>query len=448
MVLPIVKAGGEAELKIAENRSEYGSFKDSMRAPIHRWFMYPAGYSYKLIESKIREYKLGPSSVVLDPFVGCGTTSVVAKQMGVNSVGIEAHPFVFWVAKTKLFWEYDLNALSAAIEETALKASLQALEPSLQRIESGEFPALVQKCFSKGNLAKLLMLRETIAEACVFDEIKDFLKLALTHTLRAVSTAGTGWPYIAPSIYHGKTRERDAVKEFAIQARRMYDDVVTVRNRVTGALSTNHSLILGDARVPYSCLDESSVDFVITSPPYLNNYDYADRTRLEMYFFGLAHSWRDISETVRSKLVMAATTQVNRCQYSGNNLLSAEIKRASDDVYHELTSKINNLTKTRLQKGGKKSYDIMVAGYFNDMLAVIKQVHRVLKPEGAFVLVLGDSAPYGVPIPTDFYIGRLALGAGFESFQVELLRSRGGKWANNPQRHKMPLRETIVTIRK
>ena len=34
--------------------SEYGSFKDSLRAPIHRWFTYPAGYSYKFVESEIR----------------------------------------------------------------------------------------------------------------------------------------------------------------------------------------------------------------------------------------------------------------------------------------------------------------------------------------------------------------------------------------------------------
>ncbi len=28
-------------------REELGTFKDSLRAPIHRWFTYPAGFSYK-----------------------------------------------------------------------------------------------------------------------------------------------------------------------------------------------------------------------------------------------------------------------------------------------------------------------------------------------------------------------------------------------------------------
>ena len=85
--------------------SEYGTFKDSLRAPIHRWFQYPAGYSYKFIDAKIQEYDLDERSWMLEPFVGCGTTSVVAKMRGINSIGVEAHPLVCQIAQTKTYWE-------------------------------------------------------------------------------------------------------------------------------------------------------------------------------------------------------------------------------------------------------------------------------------------------------------------------------------------------------
>ena len=62
--------------------------------------------------------------------------------------------------------------------------------------------------------------------------------------------------------------------------------------------------------------------------------------------------------------------------------------------------------------------------------------------------ILGDSAPYGVHIPTDELIGKIGVALGFSSYKVQVLRERGGKWANNPQRHSVPLRETIVTLRK
>lgn len=84
---------------------DYGTFKDSLNAPIHRWFKYPAGYSYRLVEEKIRHYRLAARHLLLDPFIGCGTTCVEAKRHGVNSIGIEAHPFVRWVAQTKVNWE-------------------------------------------------------------------------------------------------------------------------------------------------------------------------------------------------------------------------------------------------------------------------------------------------------------------------------------------------------
>jgi hypothetical protein len=82
------------------------------------------------------------------------------------------------------------------------------------------------------------------------------------------------------------------------------------------------------------------------------------------------------------------------------------------------------------------------------MLDVIRETCRVLKPRSAFVLILGDSAPYGVYIPTDRYLGELGLAVGFAKYEVEELRTRGGKWKNNPQRHDVALKECILTLYK
>jgi hypothetical protein len=101
-----------------------------------------------------------------------------------------------------------------------------------------------------------------------------------------------------------------------------------------------------------------------------------------------------------------------------------------------------------LQKGGKKSYDLMVAGYFNDMLPMMQQVYRVLKPGAAFFLILGDSAPYGVHIPTEEYLGQLGQAIGFRSYTLQSLRERGGKWKANPQRHSVMLKEGLLILQK
>ena len=57
----------------------YGSFRDCLRSPIHKWFTYPAGYSHKLVEAKIRGNALNGDSLIADPFLGTGTTSLAAR---------------------------------------------------------------------------------------------------------------------------------------------------------------------------------------------------------------------------------------------------------------------------------------------------------------------------------------------------------------------------------
>ena len=307
------------------------------------------------------------------------------------------------------------------------------------------WPPLVYKCFTDENLMRLAALRQAIVDSSAAPHIRDFMKLALTSTLRVVTTAGAGWPYIAPSKYHARKVARDALVEFGAQCRLMVSDVQYIRT--LDIPYSSHDVLLGDARKFDSYAGDEVIDLVVTSPPYLNNYDYADRTRLETYFWGIYDSWADITREVRDHLVMAATTQV-RMASMDNVRECPGIRSVDEGIHGELSDIISRLADMRAVKSGKKTYDYVVAGYFEDMLQVLISTRKVLKPGGRFVLVIGDSAPYGVHVPTEELVGRLGVAIGFSSYQVEELRSRGGKWGHNSQRHKVPLRESILTMSK
>jgi DNA modification methylase len=425
--------------------SEWGTFRDSLRAPVHSWFTYPAGFSFKAVEHSIALQNLTPGkSVVYDPFMGSGTTNLVAKGLGLNSAGVEAHPFVFDITKSKMYWELNFNEVDSFIQKIPAIVGTLPSEKEMKASNEGVFPELIIKCFLPGALYSLRLIRDHIKKSGKYSpETQRFLSTALICTLRDVSIAATGWPYIAPNKVKITSMSKNAVDTYVKRVRKMANDLVIIAAQASQT-KTTHNLILGSSTK--TNLKAESVDHIFTSPPYLNNFDYADRTRLEMYFMGEADNWGDISSKIRTKLMTSATTQISRAD--SKYILNREIQKTSPEVFEFLSDSEQKLESLRHTKGGKKSYDLLVTGYFNDIYQILRDNFRVLKPGSEAYYILGDSAPYGVHIPTDELIGKLGLGLGFKSYDIELLRVRGGKWATNPQRHSVPLRETIVKLKK
>jgi DNA modification methylase len=429
---------------------EWGTFKDSLRAPIHNWFTYPAGFSYKAVASSIKANGISEGQIIYDPFMGSGTTNLTAKKLAINSYGVEAHPFVFRITKTKMNWEIKQEDVAHALREieTAVRNRKGDFNGhDINKYLGNEFPELILKCYEDKTLLDLLFIRNAITNGNFSPEISDLFFVGLTSILRQVSTAATGWPYIAPNKQKTSSLNKNALYELARQIKKMINDIeITVDEASPNYKNSFHKIFNADSRYTQELIPSESVDYVFTSPPYLNNFDYADRTRLELYFWGEAKNWGEISDNIRTKLITSATTQISRDDPRYN--ISKDLEEACPDVFDFIQRSVSELGKIRLTRGGKKSYDHLVSGYFNDMFQIISEVYRVLKSDTKAIFVLGDSAPYGVHIPTDELIGKIGLGVGFSDFKIDVLRTRGDKWKANPQRHNVSLRESIVTLLK
>jgi DNA modification methylase len=431
--------------KIADT-SEWGTFRDSLRAPVHGWFTYPAGFSFKAVEHSINEadLKIGKSTIY-DPFMGSGTTNIVARSLGYNSMGVEAHPFVYRITQSKLNWDVDFEQLNTAIEQIQKHISHTEKPNNLQEYLTEEFPELILKCFLPETLFELLLIRNKINSLNLSKEVLELMRTALICSLRDVSIAATGWPYIAPNKIKITSMSKKGWETYKKRLYKMYGDLTAIKKAAYKG-KTNHKILYGDSKDTTAQIENESADHIFTSPPYLNNFDYADRTRLEMYFMGDAKNWGEISEQVRTKLMTSATTQISRNDVRYEFLESFKLE--CPEPYAFLSKAVQELSIMRLTKGGKKSYDLMTVGYFNDIYQIIKDNYRILKPGSKALYILGDSAPYGVHIPTDELIGQIGVAIGFKNYEIEVLRVRGGKWANNPQRHNVMLRETVVTLQK
>lgn len=438
--------GPKAEIIEKKGQSEWGTFKDSLRAPVHRWFTYPAGFSYKAVEHSFERFNIKRGNTIYDPFMGSGTTNLTAKTLGINSIGIEAHPFVYRIARAKLNWDVDEKTIREFSE--LVDSQLAKKSKSLQKKKLlSEFPELILKCYEEKTIYDLWALRDLANENLGDNGNKEFFFVVITAMLRSVSVAATGWPYIAPNKKKVTSIDKDVLTEFLRLTNQMFSDVQAIKVWANGKnQDSTHLLVNGDSRNTKEFIENKSVDHVFTSPPYLNNFDYADRTRLELYFWGEAKSWGEISEKIRTQLMTSATTQINRSD--SRYVILDDFKKECPLITEFIDDSVHQLMNIRKTKGGKKSYDLMVAGYFNDMYQIVKDVSRVLRLGTKALFVLGDSAPYGVHIPTDKLIGDIGISVGFDSYEIEILRTRGDKWKANPQRHTVPLRESIVILSK
>src|SRR5438132_8997797 len=127
------------------------NFLDNLRLPVHRWFRYSAGFSAEWVKWLLAERR-GSELRVVDPLVGSGTTCLACDEMGVESYGLEAHPFVYRVAKTKLSYAADPQRFLAKAESAfRFAAKAQA---------ANGYPELIQRCFSNETLNFLDRFRQ------------------------------------------------------------------------------------------------------------------------------------------------------------------------------------------------------------------------------------------------------------------------------------------------
>jgi DNA modification methylase len=412
------------------------TFFDSRNAPIHRWYNIIVGFSYASVVDNLLEFKIQNGMTVLDPFVGCGTCVVSSKLFGLNTIGIDPHPIFAFVSKVKTFWEIDdvNNAIVGLI--SGLRKNIDRKKYLNVNIE--EKPKFLHKLYPNQEvLQQLFFIKDYIDINIGNNNLKDFCLLALLKSLKDTTYSKVDGIYIAPTTLKSQVKSPFEALNFNLNL--MKNDLELIKSINTSGNSTIYN---ADSR-NIDFIEPNSIDFIYTSPPYLNNFDYAEMTRLDLYFLGIANSWSDITKDVRSRLLINSTTQVNS-KWRNNLKISDTI---GEDVRSEILYKSEKLSEIRKNRGGKKDYDIIVIEYFNGMEKVFREIYKVLKEGKYFVLILGDSALYGEHIATDELLKKIALTIGFESARIDIIRKRGFKW-DLERRKNMPLRESRLVLKK
>ena len=95
-----------------------GSAKDNMSSPVHDWYKFTAGFSYKFVDLILDGHN--QDSIVFEPFAGCGTTLVECQKLGFNSIGNESQELMCNVINAKLNWSISKEKITYYLDEILL----------------------------------------------------------------------------------------------------------------------------------------------------------------------------------------------------------------------------------------------------------------------------------------------------------------------------------------
>lgn len=397
--------------------------------PFDRWYRYPAGFSPSSLKLALDAvHRAGAVDMVIDPFAGTGSVGTAALQRGIEFVGLEAHPEIAELATLKFLRRGRSSAL--------IEAAASIVERASPASASSEHD-LVRRCFDRDVLSELVGLRAAILD-CEDRTWFKYLKWALLSTLRDVASVKVGWPYQRPALVR--------TAPHSDPRRRFFQRIQWMAEDLAGAPPCFRSTVIaGDSRESslwLKALGSDVADASVASPPYLNNFDYADATRIELYFWGIASSWKQMCETVRSGMVIA-TTQQTRLAYAHNAFQQLQIYPMFRRYLQPL---ISALAEERAYRRQGKEYDRVIGPYFLGLASVLGNLFEALRPGARCAWLIGDSAPYGIYIDTPALIGFLARDIGFDLVGDLLVRPRGRRWMNSGVRHTVELSERLMTF--
>lgn len=361
----------------------------SERKGVHAWHPYYAGYSESFVDTALDYLGVGTGDLILDPWAGSGTTGMVAARRGVSSLCLDINPVMatFCAAKASETlsaraeiedWLSELTPRAIvtdngsddpidAIFDRQTARRLRAAVDGISSVETRAGPAALTK--SNG----IIDPSHAFCQAVVFVALR---RLSGTQRLQNPTWLRTANDKV-------EVTAEELVIALKADGRRLLDDL----SEFYGNAPARGELFacVGDARA--MPLRDSSVDGVITSPPYLTRIDYAISTLPEMMIFGD----NDYLEAVRHRTMGAPViTRIDRIQRP---------------EWGPLCNGVLDAVRTHETKAAATYYWKNIIQYFMDMEAALREVKRVLKPGRRALVVVQSSYFKDVEIPLgDIYV--------------------------------------------
>jgi DNA modification methylase len=356
----------------------------------HKVHSFPAKFPPQLPRKFIRELtKVG--EVVLDPMQGSGTTLLEALLEGRQAIGFDIDPLALLLSKVKLtvYKTPTLRRLGTKIVERARRKlqDTENLERQLVARYDQKTREFIDYWFAKEMQLELIALLIAIEETATA-ETQDFFKLAFS----SIIITKTGGVSLALDLAHTRPHKAKVVvtqdgrfivgedvpdkneRKIKILTKILRSPIEEfdrkVKQNSRGVLETASYFLspkLASGSSQSLSLENNSVDLIVTSPPYASNaIDYMRAHKFSLVWLGYSIE----------NLMQKRKTYIGGEGVSGIELV--DLPAYSTKIVERVHSK-------------NKSKGLSLHRYYSEMFFALKEMHRVLKPNKAAIVVVGNS---------------------------------------------------------
>ena len=410
--------------------SGFSSAAQSLMVPRHRWYPVKEAFSPELVKHATKEAGLKSGAMLFDPFSGSGTVCLSAAQSGFRAKATEVNPFLAFLSRAKLLncsaerlqKSYDLVRLASDSDQACELESSSTFSPMSGR-EKWLFPLKPLRAAMSG----LAFLEKNPGVE------SDLIKVALLGAIMDCCNAFKDGKCLR---YKRNWKENESTRAdffdfFESRVRMIKEDLGSDIFDASGC-----SVVEGDVRAALSNLDSSPFDLILTSPPYLNSFDYSDVYRPELFLGGFVKSNEDLMrlrlKTLRSH-VQAKWEPPNESDFG---ILYSE-------SYSSISIRHNSLWDKRIP--------MMIRAYFEDMSNLLSNLRARSSEQCELWIVVSTSAYAGVEIPVDLILAEMGATRGWHLNQVSVVRRLRSSSQHTLRELKnsslpVPLRESVVKL--
>lgn len=361
----------------------------------HRWYYFKEGFSPYIVKHAIENTDLADDDIIFDPFLGSGTSGLVAAEHGKRFIGSEVNPFLCDVSRTKISkaTKKKFNKYKALVFEgikDGKKSPLEAYSTfGPNNNKKWLFNTDVLRAFEGGYNTLSLVPKN---ERCLY-------KLALINAAMANSNASRDGKCLRykknwDALDYNKESFKSSFDKFISRVEDDLEETICIDKPI--------DIINKDVRTLNLT---KKIKLCITSPPYLNSFDYTDIYRPELFLGKYLSNNEDVKQLRLKTLRSHVQVQWEMAKKKSYGFIY-------DSVFNEIYKRKEALWNKRLID--------MIPAYFEDIELLLKKIKNSAYKKTQIWIIVSTSAYAGVEIPVDLIIADIGskLGLNFKEIMV------------------------------